>query len=61
MLHDAIVQIKVGAYVSPQSATVHIGGHVTFSIIGKGIKSLCSMFATAVLSNYCSHLRHNIE
>jgi hypothetical protein len=39
MLHDAIVQIKVGAYVSPQSATVHIGGHVTFSIIGKGIKS----------------------
>jgi hypothetical protein len=33
------IMIKVGAYVSPQSATVHIGGHVTFSIIGKGIKS----------------------
>jgi nuclear pore complex protein Nup210 len=40
MLHDAIVQIKVGAYVSPQSATVHIGGHVTFSIIGKGLHGL---------------------
>ncbi|CAK9273031.1 unnamed protein product [Sphagnum jensenii] len=30
------IMIKVGAYVFPQSATVHIGGHVTFSIIGKG-------------------------
>jgi nuclear pore complex protein Nup210 len=34
------IMIKVGAYVSPQSATVHIGGHVTFSIIGKGLHGL---------------------